>query len=46
MYLTVKRFEAPGSGEVWWGGGRGGDILEMGEGVWDEEQFEGRPGGG
>jgi hypothetical protein len=28
MYLTLKRLEAPGSGEVWWGWGWGsGDIL-------------------
>ena len=35
MHLTLKRLEAPGSGEVWWdgvwvevgGGGGGGDIL-------------------
>ena len=29
MYLSLNRLEAPGSGEVWWGGG--GDIhLETG----------------
>jgi hypothetical protein len=33
MHLTLKRLEAPGSLEVWWG--EGGDILvEMGVGVW------------
>jgi hypothetical protein len=34
MHLTLKRFEAPVSGEVWWGGD--GDILletrDLGEG--------------
>lgn len=37
MYLTL---EAPGSGEVWWGGGahQRGILLEMGVGeVWDGE---------
>ena len=28
MHLTLKRLEAPGSLEFWWGGvGWGGDIL-------------------
>jgi hypothetical protein len=45
MLLTLERIEAPGSWEVWWGGG--GDILlEMGEEVWGEVQSEGKPGGG
>jgi hypothetical protein len=32
MHLTLKRLEAPGNGEVWWGWGWGDvDILvEMG----------------
>jgi hypothetical protein len=33
IYLTLKRLEAPGSGEVWWGGGgevgAGNIILEI-----------------
>jgi hypothetical protein len=36
MHLTLKRPEAPGSLEVWWGGG-GGDILwrqGQGGGMW------------
>ena len=40
MHLTLKRLEAPGSLEVWWGGG-GRDILMKTEGqeeVWDVEQ--------
>jgi hypothetical protein len=27
MHLTLKRLKAPGSLEVWWGGGEIGDIL-------------------
>jgi hypothetical protein len=27
MDLTLKKFEAPGNGEVWWGEGGGEDIL-------------------
>jgi hypothetical protein len=48
MQLTFKRLEAPGSGEVWWGGRvRSRDILlETGEEEWDEELLEGRTGGG
>ena len=42
MHLTLKRLEAPGSLEVRWGGGGGGDIhMETGVGgeeVWDVEQ--------
>jgi hypothetical protein len=39
--LTLKRFEAPGSGEAW----KGVDILlKMGEEEWDEELWESRPG--
>ena len=35
MHLTLKRLEALGSGQVWWGV----DILmEMGEEVWDVEE--------
>jgi hypothetical protein len=42
MHLTLKRLEAPGSGEVWWGG----ILVEMEEEVWDVEQSEGGVGGG
>jgi hypothetical protein len=48
MHLTLKRLEAPGSLEVWWGGG-GRDILMKTEGqeeVWDVEQLEGGSGRG
>jgi hypothetical protein len=31
MHLTLERLEAPGSGEVWWGGMVGDILLEMGE---------------
>ena len=46
MHLSLKRLEAPGSGEAW----LGGDILletEVGgrEEVWGREWLEGRPGG-
>jgi hypothetical protein len=46
MYITLKRLEAPGSLEVWWGWveislWRQGDREE----VWDVEQSEGGPGG-
>jgi hypothetical protein len=43
MHLTFERLEAPGSGEVWWGG-VGDFLLEMGE-EWDEDLLEGGPGG-
>jgi hypothetical protein len=47
MHLTLKRLEAPRSGEAWWGGGGGRDILEE---IWqvvrDMVQWEGGPGGG
>jgi hypothetical protein len=45
MYLTLKRLEAPGSGEVWWRWS-GNILLKMGEEIWDEEQLKGRSGGG
>ena len=48
MYLTLKRLEALGNLEVWWGGVGGWDILmETGAGkeVWDVEQSEGGLGG-
>ena len=48
MYLTLKRLEAPGSLEVWWGK-VGGEAILMetgaGKGVWDVEQSEGGLGG-
>jgi hypothetical protein len=47
MHLTLKRFEAPVSEEVWWGGGwRWGRPLGEGEReeVWDMEQLDGGPG--
>jgi hypothetical protein len=36
MHLTLKRLEAPGSLEVWWGGG-GNILVETGiqEELWD-----------
>jgi hypothetical protein len=33
MHLTLKRLEAPRSGEVWWGRGR--DILPRGDRGWE-----------
>jgi hypothetical protein len=51
MHLTLKRLEAPGSGEVWrggmWGLGGGGWGHPSGgrEEVWDVEQSEGELGG-
>jgi len=46
--LTLKKLEAPGSIEVWWGGGGGDIYIEIGNGEeeWDGEQSEGGPGGG
>jgi hypothetical protein len=42
MHLTLERLEDPGSGEVWCGMGRSGDILlETGEEVWNEKQSRG-----
>jgi hypothetical protein len=42
MHLTLKRLEALGSGQVWWGV----DILmEMGEEVWDVEESKNGLGG-
>ena len=45
--LTLERFEAPGSGEVWrWSGGGILSLrLDRGwrEEIWDVEQFEGGP---
>ena len=50
MHLTPKRLEAPGSLEVWLGGGWGvGTFLwrqGSGKEVWDVEQSEGGGGGG
>jgi hypothetical protein len=31
MYLTLKRLEAPGSLDIWWGRAGGGDILVVTE---------------
>ena len=55
-HLTLKRLEAPGSEEAWWGGvgwdGDGGQdryfLSEMGvscEEEWNEGLLEGRMGG-
>jgi len=33
MHLTLKRLEAPGSLEVWWGGWGGDIIVESGDGA-------------
>ena len=50
MHLTLKRLEAPGSLEVWWGGGMevGTCLRRWGLGgekeVCDVEQLEGRLG--
>jgi hypothetical protein len=48
VYLTLKRLEAPGSGEVWWGGRWGMETFSwrLWEGVWDVQQSEGGPGWG
>ena len=53
MYLTLKRLEAPGSGEAWWGevwcsGGVGTSswCQGLGEEEWDKELSEGGLGGG
>jgi hypothetical protein len=49
MHLTIKRLEAPGSLEDWWGrmGEGGGNILGGGrEEVQDVEQLEGGLGVG
>jgi hypothetical protein len=50
MHLTLKRLEAPGSLEAWWGERCGGChiLVETGGGeeVWDMEQLEGGLGGG
>ena len=35
MYLTLERLEAPGIGEVWWGGSEGDGIILLEK--WDEE---------
>ena len=47
MHLTFKRLEAPGSLEVWWGGGEVWGYVETGglEEIWDMKQLEGEPGG-
>jgi len=34
MHLTLKRLEAPGSLEVWWGGWDGDILVEMRVGGW------------
>jgi hypothetical protein len=43
MYLSLKRLEAPGSGEVWWGGSRGwGHPLGDGGGygMWNSQRAD------
>ena len=48
MYLSIKRLEAPGSLEVWLGGGEEVGTCwwreGLGEEVWDVEQLVGIPG--
>jgi hypothetical protein len=44
MHLTLKKLEAPGSGEAWWSWEEGDILLEMGEEEWNEELSEGGPG--
>jgi hypothetical protein len=46
MHLTLERLEDPESGEVWWGGMGVGLRTYSWRQVWDEEQSEGRVGGG
>jgi hypothetical protein len=49
MHLTLKRLEAPGSLEVWWGEGGVGVVRGGGYILWrerfGEEEKESRPGG-
>jgi hypothetical protein len=49
IHLTLEKLEAPGCGQVWWGGGEGRGILletEMGRGLMGWKMVgEGRPGG-
>jgi hypothetical protein len=45
MHLTLKRLEASGNLEVWWGGGGNGDILvETAEGrrygMWNSQRVD------
>jgi hypothetical protein len=46
-HLTLKRVDAPGSLEVWWGRRRGEHTLRDGGGekLWVVEHLEGGPGG-
>ena len=50
LILTLERPEAPGSEEVWWGGGERGGGHPLGDrdlgGVCSEDQSEGILGGG
>lgn len=51
MYLTLKGFEAPGTGDVWWDGDGGWGLWgyslgDWGREVWDVEEADGRPVGG
>jgi hypothetical protein len=44
MHLTFERLGAPGSGEVWWNGVGGGDVLlETGGrryGIWNSQRVD------
>jgi hypothetical protein len=47
MCLTLPGLEVQGSGEAWWRGLGGEDILLETEGrkdEWDKQLWEGRPG--
>jgi len=46
MHLTLRRLEAPGSLEVWWGWWVGAYLWRQWEEVGVVEQSEGGPGGG
>jgi hypothetical protein len=49
MHVTLKRLEAPGSGEVWWSKGwvGGGILVETGgwEEIWGVKHSDGGQGG-
>ena len=45
MHLTLKRLEAPGNLEVWWGGGMGAstwrqDQVGMRCGMWNRQRVD------